>query len=159
MIKRRLPSSQNLPESPFTLIYMSESYTSRKRQRTDQDPLHQSRTARSKRQKLSEFPASQSQSPPAFWDNLSKIWLTKRALRELNRRTRQHSERLSYPRARRPGTRNLLAAWKRTHPSGPDILDGCIAETLRDIAQLARHGGPDISDLRGVWILNLNWPL
>jgi hypothetical protein len=129
---------------------MSESCSSRKRKRTDQDTLHQTRTMRSKRQKLNEYPASQL--PPAFWDNLFKTWLTKRALRELNRRNRHHRKRLPYPQTRQPITRNFLATWKRDHLSASNILDSCTTEALKDIRQLARHGGPDISNLRGVSI-------
>jgi hypothetical protein len=124
--KRRLPSSQNLFTNPFTLACMSESLNPRKRQRTDQDPLHQTKTTPSKRQKHSEFPLSHL--PPAYWDNLSKIWLTKRALRELDRRNGQFSERSLSLQTCRPVTRNFLAT----------------------IGPLARDGGPDISDLRGV---------
>ncbi|KAF2189960.1 hypothetical protein K469DRAFT_452169, partial [Zopfia rhizophila CBS 207.26] len=70
---------------------------------------------------------SGSQPPPAFWDNLSKIWLTKRALRELDQRNTQAAPsppRSPHRRARRP----------------PRIL--------KDIRLFARHGGPNLSDLR-----------
>ena len=46
----------------------------RRRQRTELGALQL------KRQKL-DYPTTESQ-PPAFWDSLSKIWLTKNALRE-----------------------------------------------------------------------------
>lgn len=134
---------------------MSESCNSPKPQRTDQDVLHQTGTTPSKRQKPSEFPASQSL--PAFWNNLSKFWLTRCALRELNRRNRQLSGRLPYSQTRRPVTRNSLAAWKRDYRSVSDILDSCTAEALKDIGQSARHEGPDISNLRGVRISNSSW--
>jgi hypothetical protein len=132
--KRRLPSSQNLLGNPFTLVYMSSQCNSRKRQRPDQDSLHQSQITRSKRQKCSDFPVSQL--PPEFWDNLSQLWLTKGALRELDRRNRLCSKRLqpSQIRTHRPVTRNFLAA----------------------IKLLAEKGGPNISDLRGVRTSNSN---
>ncbi|TAQ84952.1 hypothetical protein B7494_g6724 [Chlorociboria aeruginascens] len=85
-------------------------------------------------------------------DNLSKIWLTKRALRELNQTKKQHRECLPYPRTHWPVTRNFLAVWKRDHPSGSDILDSCTAEALKHIGHLARHGGLDVSDLRGAGV-------
>lgn len=62
--------------------------------------------------------------PPQFWDSLSKIELTRRALEELNRRTKT---RYSLPSPLQP----------RTTTSG-------------DLARFTRHGGPDLRDLRGV---------
>ena len=59
---------------------------------------------------------------PTFWDNLSKVWLTKRALRELDRRNNK-----------RP---------VQTYPT-PEIC-------LTDLARFARRGGPDLGHLRGV---------
>ncbi|KAI8958187.1 hypothetical protein F5Y11DRAFT_362951 [Daldinia sp. FL1419] len=58
--------------------------------------------------------------PPEFWDRLSKVELTRRALEELNRRTKTR---------RPPPTRTIT--------------------TPRDFARFARHGGPDLCDLRG----------
>ncbi|KAF2816851.1 uncharacterized protein BDZ99DRAFT_483960 [Mytilinidion resinicola] len=57
----------------------------RKRQRPEQPQPNE--IPASKKQRRSH--PSRSQSPAAFWDNLSKIWLTKRALRELDRRNTQ----------------------------------------------------------------------
>lgn len=59
--------------------------------------------------------------PPEFWDNLSHVPLVKSALRELDRRTVKHVA------APRP-----------------------IVSKPLDILRYARHGGPDLSDLRGV---------
>ncbi|KAM3441687.1 hypothetical protein MY4824_001465 [Beauveria thailandica] len=61
--------------------------------------------------------------PPQFWDNLSKIWLTPRALRELDRRNDA-----------KPPARNS-AAFSRVSPT--------------TLARFARRGGPDIRHLRG----------
>lgn len=57
---------------------------------------------------------------PVFWDNLSKIWLTPCALRELNRRNSAY-----------------------TLPILPEVYP-------TDLARFARHGGPDLCHLRGV---------
>ncbi|KID93590.1 hypothetical protein MAJ_10453, partial [Metarhizium majus ARSEF 297] len=58
---------------------------------------------------------------PEFWDNLSKIWLTPRALRELDRRNKtQPSPRFPVP---------------KLYPT--------------QLARFARHGGPDLRHLRG----------
>ncbi|KJK75288.1 hypothetical protein H634G_09306 [Metarhizium anisopliae BRIP 53293] len=56
---------------------------------------------------------------PVFWDNLSKIWLTPCALRELNRRNSAY-----------------------TLPILPEVYP-------TDLARFARHGGPDLCHLRG----------
>ncbi|OXV07462.1 hypothetical protein Egran_04773, partial [Elaphomyces granulatus] len=46
---------------------------------------------------------------PAYWDKLSKVWLTKRALREFDRRNHLLVPRPSHAPYRRAVTRNLLA--------------------------------------------------
>lgn len=61
-----------------------------------------------------------------FWDNLSRLWLTPRALRELDRRTVRPA-----PPAR---------------PDQTDLQD-IDPEELR---RFAKHGGPALGDLRGV---------
>lgn len=128
----------------------------RKRQRTER-PLQLNETSQpqSKRQKkLSNHDAE----PPAFWDNLSKIWLTKRALRELNRRNTQPAPKapnLPYRRTHRPITRNFakLNRFHRPTRSADDFLNNCTSRTLKEIKPFARHGGPDLSDLRGVCVV------
>ncbi|KAL1852490.1 hypothetical protein Daus18300_012171 [Diaporthe australafricana] len=60
--------------------------------------------------------------PPEFWDRLSKISLIRSALEELNRRNRAQ-----------------LATAPPPPPTG----------LTRDLARFARHGGPDLRDLRG----------
>lgn len=73
--------------------------------------------------------------PVSLWDSLSKIWLTRRALDELDRRNSQFvtSSRLG------PPDRSSKRSFSR-HPA-PDLRTS------------ARHGGPDLSDLRGVCIV------
>lgn len=73
-------------------------------------------------------------SPPEFWDRPSSIELTHRAVEEHTRRTR----------LRRP-----------SHPSLPtprqrELAQHTAAATARDLARFARHGGPGLTDLRGV---------
>ncbi|KAH8694868.1 hypothetical protein BGW36DRAFT_258444, partial [Talaromyces proteolyticus] len=66
-----------------------------------------------------------------FWNNLSKIWLTDGALQELDQRsTLEDLERpivFRNPFLLRPVTRTIFS----------------------DIQNLAKEGGPDLSDLRG----------
>jgi hypothetical protein len=63
-----------------------------------------------------------------FYDSLSKVWLTRRALKELDRRTSQANSR------RRP------ASTPRRVTRSASI----------QIQRIARDGGPDLRDLRGV---------
>ncbi|KAH8708341.1 hypothetical protein GQ44DRAFT_816071 [Phaeosphaeriaceae sp. PMI808] len=93
--------------------------------------------------------------PPAFWDNLSKVWLTKQALIELDRRNSQARPSPSHSphqRTRRPATRDLVAKQTATGfqaADNTDYLSRCRPKShLKAIGSLARHGGPDLSDLR-----------
>ncbi|MCJ1242175.1 hypothetical protein MMC14_010182 [Varicellaria rhodocarpa] len=101
---------------------------------------------------------ARSRTPAAFYDNLSKVWLTKHALRELDRRNAQptpSSHCLSRRRNHKPFTRRALAELKNNHPStqsAPDFICRSTSRCLKDIKRLARHGGPDLRDLRGVCI-------
>ena len=118
----------------------------RKRQRTEQHPVD------SKRQKLNPH----SSSSPGFWDDLSKIWLTEYALRELDRRNAKLFSPSPSRRIYRPVTRNFVAEVKKlrkpAQPAG-DFLHHCAPKTLKDIKLFARHGGPDLTDLRAVCIV------
>ncbi|KAI0425023.1 hypothetical protein F5Y09DRAFT_322757 [Xylaria sp. FL1042] len=70
--------------------------------------------------------------PPEFWDRLSEISLTHRAVEEHNRRLRlQH-----HPSPPLPWPKERAEHLARTFPA-------------RDLARFARQGGPDLSDLRG----------
>lgn len=66
------------------------------------------------------------QTPGSFWDNLSRQWLTPRALREFNRRT----------------------VW----PAVPILPDRFGKESIRlvQLKRFAKRGGPDLSDLIAV---------
>ncbi|KAI1974678.1 hypothetical protein LOZ53_003380 [Ophidiomyces ophidiicola] len=116
--------------------------SSRKRQEADyldppRPPL--------KRQKL-EQPSS------VYWDNLSKIWLTRDALEELDRRNSASSSISGPPHSHhRPFTRQLQARLKRRYQTlTPDSLIDLQPESLSEIRRFSRRGGPDLSDLRNV---------
>ncbi|MCJ1248804.1 serine/threonine protein kinase [Trapelia coarctata] len=66
--------------------------------------------------------------PPAYWDGLSKVWLTRRALKELNRRTQSYS----------PACAPAAASKPTYQPSRRATL-----------LRFARHGGPELDELRG----------
>ncbi|KAL5373608.1 hypothetical protein PMIN06_012488 [Paraphaeosphaeria minitans] len=123
------------------------------RKRQCPEPPEQTGTSQPpfKKQRLNH--PSGSQPPSAFWDNLTKLWLTKRALRELDRRNSQAAPSLSHSphrRARRPVTRRFIAEQKTNYQLAhcTDYLSRCTPRILKNIRVLARHGGPDLSDLR-----------
>ncbi|KAL2832140.1 hypothetical protein BDW59DRAFT_115860 [Aspergillus cavernicola] len=72
--------------------------------------------------------------PPLFWDKLAKLWLTKSALREANRRNKPPSPSQGFP--------------PISHIFAPDFLHNCSATCLQEIRKLSRCGGPDLSDIR-----------
>ncbi|KAK4186402.1 hypothetical protein QBC35DRAFT_270291 [Podospora australis] len=90
----------------------------RKRHLAD-DPPQEHRP--SKKLRVKGRAQSSSNFAPEFWDNLSKVWLTPRALRELDRRNDA-----------RPAPK----------PPTPAVY-------TTDLAQFARRGGPDLRHLRG----------
>lgn len=146
---RSLRSKNHMPEPQLS--------SSRKRRRLEPQQLNDTSRPISKKQRLG--PLSGSQPPPAFWDNLSTIWLTKRALRELDRRNIQASPsqpRSPHRRTRRPATRKFLAESKRNRQTTQYTsyyLRYYEPRILKDIKLFARHGGPDLSDLRNVCII------
>ena len=104
----------------------------------------------SKKQKRSH--TSEPQYPPAFWDNLSKVDLTKRALRELDRRNKQAASTSRTPdqQLRKRITRRARAEGRQSNHSATHFLCHWGARALKDINQFARRGGPDLSNLRSV---------
>ena len=111
----------------FLIISMSSTReqiaTRRKRQRTEADlPLDDpSELQPSKRLKSRTKLHS-----AAFYDSLSKVWLTRRALKELDRRTSQANSPQRPASTPRRVTRN----------------------TSKQIRRFARDGGPELRDLR-----------
>ncbi|KAL4810880.1 hypothetical protein BDV18DRAFT_128172 [Aspergillus unguis] len=72
--------------------------------------------------------------PPLFWDKLPKLWLTKGALREANRRIKPLSPNL-----------NSISS---PHTFASDFLRNCSTARLEEVKRFARCGGPDLSDIR-----------
>ena len=68
----------------------------------------------------------QSRRPPEFWDNLSQVPLCHGALREFNRRTVR-------PTTHKPPVQSVLKE-----------------DLVKQLKRFARHGGPDLRDIRGV---------
>jgi hypothetical protein len=112
-------------------MFILEEPTSRKRQRTALEPTTDDQPPVAKRQKLSpEKKARSGHRPPSFWDKLSKIRLSRGALKEFDRRNDQTEYSPS-----------LLP--KPTTTSLP-------RQDLHKIKRFARHGGPNLAHLRGV---------
>ena len=163
--KRCSPAALDLSQDPggsvVNYCHMPEPQlcNPRKRQRSEQRPLQLNGASQplSKRQKLS-YPITRSSPSAAFWDNLSKIELTKRALRELDRRNALSAlspRRPSNRRPHRPLTRYALAELKKNRQpsqSAPEYLCSCAPRRLKDIKLFTRHGGPNLTDLRRVCI-------
>ena len=139
-----------MPELPL--------FNSRKRQRTEPRALHPDETLQHQLKRPKVHPTTGSQPSSAFWDGLSKTWLTKGALRELNRRNNQavsSQPRSPYRRARRFVTENFFAQLQKSRPivqSASEFLRHCEPGTIENIKRFARIGGPDLSDLKGVSI-------
>ncbi|WEW61538.1 hypothetical protein PRK78_007028 [Emydomyces testavorans] len=102
-----------------------------------------------KRQKVRHPVCEGAQRPPEFWDNLSKIWLTTKALRELDRRNTLSHAGPYVTKPHRPITRQFFAEHQRKNcvQDAPNFLSRCTLDFLKQIKAFARHGGPDLSDL------------
>jgi hypothetical protein len=93
-----------------------------------------------KKPKSTETDCRPSNFPPEFYDSLSKIWLTRRALRELDRR----NEHLPPPKPK-----------PRPWESRAAKLAALARLGVPDLAVFATAGGPDLSDLQGVCLLSI----
>lgn len=71
----------------------------------------------------------------AYWDSLSKLWLTHRALNELDRRNKQNASPVRVTPAHRLDLDGETDSFK--YPS-------------QKLKRFAKHGGPDLRDLGGV---------
>ena len=93
---------------------------------------------------------SQGSQPPArFWDNLSKIDLTKAALKELDRRNAQGQPNATHALQRRGLITRRSTARERNPPSVAAVL----TRETQALKRFARHGGPDLGQLKGVCCL------
>ena len=109
-------------------------YNPRKRQRAEPTQLEKASQPIAKRQRAecdSGWRAS-----AAYWENVSKVWLTKRALEELDRRTLSARPSRRSHRAHRLDTERSAADSRDAPRNAQYILDplsGCSARTARRI--------------------------
>lgn len=117
--------------------------------------LNETLQSLSKKQKLSHL--SESQSSAAFWDNLSKIWLIKHTLKELNWRNTQSSSNsphsLYWWWPHQSVTQHTLAELKKNcqpTQSVTDFLCHCALRCLKNIKLFVRHSDSDLLNLKDV---------
>ncbi|EEQ85131.2 uncharacterized protein BDCG_08400 [Blastomyces dermatitidis ER-3] len=111
---------------------------SRKRQHPEPHPSDRSRFR--KRQKLNV-------SASAYWDNLSKIWLTKDALDELDRRNSHLKPLKNHHQPLTQQFHTELRKHCNPFQFAPAFLRDCAA-CSKQIKRVSRLGGPDLTDLR-----------
>ena len=135
-----------------------------KRRRSDQYPLElegQACQTASKKHKAIHTP-DPTQTATSH-DKPSSTQLDRRALKQLRRANAQAARQSrAKHQTRRPITRPATAEWrKRNPPSRPlksvrTYLRNCGHEQYKDLQSFAKHGGPDLRKLRGVWISSVS---
>jgi hypothetical protein len=115
------------PSCPLTVMFvLHDSSGSKKRRRP---PSEEPAPAAKKQKAATEGGRGCGHRPPRFWDTLSKIRLSRGAVREFDRRTSETRQR---QRLSAPSTIPTLPA------------------RHRPLQRFSRHGGPDLAHLRGV---------
>jgi hypothetical protein len=112
-------------------MFVLEEPKSKKRRRSSPLPEDLGSQPIAKKQKFTSESRSQpGHRPPSYWNTLSKVWLTRGALKEFDRRHIQEAGQGCYP----PIARSKS-------PTG---------QARQRLKRFARRGGPDLSHLRGV---------
>lgn len=126
------------PCSMTTAAPANQSSCGRKRKRTATEEEHSTIVTTSPQPpwKRAKRPfQSRQEANTTYWDSLSKLWFTRRGLKELDRRNRQTASPVRTGSTRRPN-----------RSGEPAALENCSSQLKR----FARQGGPDLRDLRGV---------
>ncbi len=115
---------------------------SRKRKRRTDPTKESNKRRRPPRLDIPYFPSSTRHSP-GFWDHLKTVFLTRGALKELDRRN------ASNPKPDPSRTRNK---------KNSKIAKRCLVTSNQSpgLERFSRTGGPDLTDLRGVSVLVLS---
>ena len=115
------------------MFVLDETPRSKKRQRDTLESLPkdcpEDPPSAKRRKHTSEAGTYRWHRPPSFWNRLSKVHLSRGALREFDRRTL----RAEQPVLTLPSSTNA--------PSGPGT---------KSVERFSRHGGPDLTHIRGV---------
>lgn len=133
-------TSFHLPPSSFlllTLMFVLEEPKSKKRRRSSTHS-EESHPIAKKQKPASESHFQPQHRPPSFWNTLSKVWLTRAALKEFDRRHIQEAVQQCYT----PIPSSIS-------PNGP---------ARPRLKRFARRRGPDLSHLRGVrlYVFSIN---
>ena len=112
----------------------------RKRSRPDGGEDEATLNLPNKRRQKESSTQARREARERFWNTLSKIWLTPRALREFDRR--------NSARVREQGTGRLE---KILHYTNPYVDTSQLPiVVLKSLKRFARRGGPSLQDLRNV---------
>lgn len=139
-IHSRTPAATANPKLSFTMEPSSPSHRNNARKRasphTTDNPGESQQSKRRKTQEERDLEAREAfEAPPEFYDRLSSPYLNRRMLAELERRTQ-----LPRPGLERPRSEASLSA-----------------STRRRVRKFARHGGPNLLDIRGVSNPPIRW--
>jgi hypothetical protein len=115
------------------MFVLDETPRSKKRQRDTLESLPQDcpedPPSAKRRKRTSKAGTYRWHRPPSFWNRLSKVHLSRGALREFDRRTSRAEQPVLTPRS------------SINTSSGPGT---------KSVKRFSRHGGPDLSHIRGV---------
>lgn len=131
------PPHQPFPLSP-SMFVLDETPRSRKRQRDTLESLPKDcpeDPPTAKRKHTSAAGTYRWHRPASFWDRLSKVHLSRGALREFDRRTSRGAQLGLTPRS--------------STLSRP---------TTKSVKRFSRHGGPDLNYIRGVSPVRVRYP-
>jgi len=158
LAKPFFPSLMDCPLLPPTLVsYKHSDFMSvaqavhpRKRKRSSQEASDADDTTliSSKRQRANDSTRqARHAARDRFWNTLSKVWLTPRALREFDRRNAAQSleQRNTSDLERWPRKRSCIE------------ISHLPAASLKNLKRIARRGGPNLVDLRGVSQATVCW--
>ena len=116
-------------------MVMIQPLNPRKRRTPPVGPVTETQLPVSKRLKTCFVTATKDpHRPPGYWDTLSKIWLTRGSLRELERRNKGAVPTI-------PSSSQI---------SNSTTLPVYSKQSWQQVKRFARQGGPDLTDLRGV---------
>ena len=123
-VAQAVPPRKRKWSSPHAYEVDNTPYLSSKRQRVDENHTREARHAARDR----------------FWDTLSKVCLTRRALREFDRRNAARDRKQTHT--------TDLGLWPRNR--SPTNVSQLTAASRKNLKRFARRGGPSLTDLRNV---------